>query len=114
MTDTVVFNPFEPGYVEDPYQQFAALRAHDPVHQTAFGPWYVTRYDDVLRLLRDPTLSVEDGNAAPTPLTAMRDEVLGPDRDRRRFQSMLDRDPPDHTRLRRLVSRTFTPRRIAE
>jgi cytochrome P450 len=114
MTETAVFNPFEPGYVEDPYRQFAQLRADDPVHHTAFGAWYVTRYDDVLRLLRDPSLSVESANAAPTPLTAILDEVLGPDREDGRNQSMLDRDPPDHTRLRRLVSRAFTPRRIAE
>jgi cytochrome P450 len=114
MTDTIAFNPFEPGYVEDPYAQLLALQEHDPVHETPFGAWYVTRYADVLRLLRDPALSVEDGNAQPTPMTTYIDEVLGEDRNRDRFQSMLDRDPPDHTRLRRLVSRAFTPRRIAE
>jgi cytochrome P450 len=114
MTDTAVFNPFEPGYVEDPYPQFAALRSHDPVHETPFGAWYVSRYEDVLRLLRDPSLSVEDANAAPTPLSALVDEALGPDSDRPHYHSMLDRDPPDHTRLRRLVSRAFTPRRISE
>jgi cytochrome P450 len=114
MSDTAVFNPFEPGYIEDPYRQFAELRAHDPVHETPFGAWYVSRYDDVIRLLRDPALSVEDENATPGMISAIRDEVLGPDRARDRFQSMLDRDPPDHTRLRRLVSRAFTPRRIAE
>lgn len=115
MSDTaVVFNPFEPGYVEDPYPQLALLREHDPVHQTPFGLWYVSRYEDVVRLLRDPSLSVDDANAKPTVLDAYADEVLGEDRDRDRFRSMLDRDPPDHTRLRRLVSRAFTPRRIAE
>jgi cytochrome P450 len=114
MTDTVAFNPFEPGYVEDPYGQLLALQEHDPVHETPFGAWYVTRYDDVLRLLRDPALSVEDANARPTPLREFLEEALGGERNRDRFQSMLDRDPPDHTRLRRLVSRAFTPRRIAE
>jgi cytochrome P450 len=115
MSEAMVgFNPFEPGYVENPYRQFAQLREHDPVHLTPFGVWYVSRYDDVVRLMRDPSLSVEDSNAKPTMLTAMRQEVLGEDRGRERFQSMLDRDPPDHTRLRRLVSRAFTPRRIGE
>jgi len=115
MSDTAVgFNPFEPGYVENPYPQFALLREHEPVHLTPFGVWYVSRYDDVARLLRDPSLSVDDANAKPTILDAMRDEVLGEDRDQTRNQSMLDRDPPDHTRLRRLVSRAFTPKRIAE
>ncbi len=74
----------------------------------------MSRYEDVIRLLRDPALSVEVANAAPTPLTMMREHVLGAEQQRDRFQSMLDRDPPDHTRLRRLVSRAFTPRRIAE
>jgi cytochrome P450 len=114
MTETVAFNPFEPGYVEDPYRQFAELRAHDPVHQTAFGAWYVTRYADVLRLLRDPALSVESRHAAPTPLSQLVEDVLGPDSTTDREHTMLDRDPPDHTRLRRLVSRAFTPRRIGE
>jgi cytochrome P450 len=81
----VGFNPFEPGYVENPYRQFAQLREHDPVHLTPFGVWYVSRYDDVVRLLRDPSLSVEDSNAKPTMLTAMREEVLGEDRGRDRI-----------------------------
>jgi cytochrome P450 len=114
MTDTAVFNPFEPGYAEDPYPQLATLREHDPVHLTPFGVWYVSRYEDVVRLLRDPSLSVEEANAKPTILDAYADEVLGEDRNQDHFHSMLDRDPPDHTRLRRLVSRAFTPRRIAE
>ena len=114
MTDiAVAFNPFEPGFAEDPYPQLALLREHDPVHHAPFGVWYVSRYEDVLRLLRDPSLSVSDSNANPTPLTALKEEVL-PDREDRGISSMLDRDPPDHTRLRRLVSRAFTPRRIAE
>ena len=110
-----VFDPFEPGYVEDPYRQFAALRSDDPAHQTPFQTVVVTRYDDVFRLLRDPTLSVEAANADPGPLDALAREVLGDEAvDQRERRSMLDRDPPDHTRLRHLVSRAFTPRRIAD
>ena len=48
MSETVVFNPFEPGYVEDPTRS-SQPSADDPVHQTPFGVWYVTRYDDVLK-----------------------------------------------------------------
>ncbi len=111
----VSYDPFAPGYVEDPYRQFAALREHDPVHQTPFGAVYVSRWDDVFALLRDPSLSVEQANAAETPLDALAREALGDDAallERERL-SMLDRDPPDHDRLRRLVSRAFTPRRVA-
>ncbi len=116
MTDeAVMFNPFEPGYVENPYRQFEALRDHDPVHATPFGAYYVTRHADVVELLRDPSLSVSDTNAAPTPLDDLRKETFGEERDQGPPRlSMLQRDPPDHTRLRRLVSRIFTPRRISE
>ena len=110
---TIMFNPFEPGYVENPYPQFTALRDQDPVHQTPFGTYYVTRHADVVQLLRDPLMSVSDANAAPTPLDAVREEALGDQRQGAPPLSMLQRDPPDHTRLRRLVSRIFTPRRIS-
>jgi len=83
------------------------------VHESPFGIWLLFRYDDVLRFLRDPSLSVEDASAKPTMLDQMADEVLGPDRDKEMgTRAMLNRDPPDHTRLRKLVSKAFTPRRI--
>ena len=115
MSDVAVaFNPFEPGYAENPYAQYRSLRERDPVHQTAFGVWALFRYDDVLHFLRDPSLSVEDARAKPTPLTQYMEEVLAErvqDRERG-SRAMLNRDPPDHTRLRKLVSKAFTPRRI--
>ncbi len=110
---TVTFNPFAPGYTEDPYPQYTALREGDPVHVTPFGVVIVSRYDDVLALLRDPALSVEDTHARATELTELRSEIFGDQMEARRL-SMLDVDPPDHTRLRRLVSRAFTPRSIAD
>jgi cytochrome P450 len=115
MTDAaaVAYNPFEPGFAENPYDQYRAMREHEPVHESPFGIWLLFRYDDVLRFLRDPSLSVEDANAKPTVLDAFADQVLGADRDRETgTKAMLNRDPPDHTRLRKLVSKAFTPRRI--
>jgi len=115
MTDqaAVAYNPFEPGFAEDPYSQYRAMREHEPVHESPFGIWLLFRYDDVLRFLRDPSLSVEEGRAKPTMLDALADEVLGADRDRDLgTRAMLNRDAPDHTRLRKLVSKAFTPRRI--
>ena len=124
MSDTTVaFNPFEPGYIEHPYAQFAALRAHDPVHRTPFESVFVSRYDDVFTLLRDNTLSADSDNAARGMLDQLADDALAelPAETRARIAgvqsrqlSMLDRDPPDHSRLRKLVSRAFTPRRIGE
>jgi cytochrome P450 len=109
----VAYNPFEPGFAENPYPHYRAMREHEPVHQSPFGIWVLFQYDDVLRFLRDPSLSVEDANAKPTVLDQLADDALGSDRDREQgSRAMLNRDLPDHTRLRKLVSKTFTPRRI--
>jgi cytochrome P450 len=108
---TAIYNPFEPGFTDDPYPQYEALRASDPVHQSPFGIWGLFAYDDILRFLRDSELSVEESHAHPLPLTQLAQEVLGDEAERGSY-AMLNRDPPDHTRLRRLVSKAFTPRMI--
>ncbi len=116
ISDDVVFNPFDPGFAADPYSHYAALRRADPVHQTAFGPWLLTRYADVVAVLRDPTASVEATNATLTPMQeqmqAQVDELAG-DRSRG-SRAMLSLDPPDHDRLRRLVAKAFTPRTVEQ
>ena len=56
------FNPLEAGYIEDPYPHLAELREHDPVHLTLVNQWVLFRYDDTFRLLRDPSMSVDDAN----------------------------------------------------
>ncbi len=113
MTDANIstYNPFEPGFAEDPYPQYEMVRDTDPVHQSPLGIWVLFRYDDVLRFLRDFELSVDERLANPGPLTDLAQEVLGEDANRGSY-AMLNRDPPDHTRLRRLVSKAFTPRMI--
>lgn len=108
----VSFNPFEPGFNEDPYPQYQALREHQPVYQSPFGTWVLTAHDDAVRFLRDPALSVEDRNAHDTPMDEMIRSVVGEERMEYGSRSMLSRDPPDHTRLRKLVSKAFTPRTI--
>jgi len=110
-----LFDPFAPGFTDDPYPQYAVMRAQAPVYEHPFGFWLLTGYDEVSWLLRTPGLSVEDGNmAADSLLRQMRDELYGSGEEAPRASavSMLDRDPPDHTRLRRLVSKAFTPRAI--
>jgi cytochrome P450 len=89
------------------------MRAQAPVYQHPFGFWLLTGYDDVTWLLREPGLSVEDQNvAADSLLRQVREEFYGDEAPRSNALSMLDRDPPDHTRLRRLVSKAFTRRAI--
>jgi cytochrome P450 len=114
MAETVLtYNPFEPGFIEDPYSRYASMREVDPVHHSELEFWVLFRYDDILRFLRDPSLSVEDRNARMTALDEMVRQLVG-DRADRGSRSMLSRDPPDHTRLRKLVTKAFTPRVIED
>jgi cytochrome P450 len=115
MTETAAsFRPFDPGFLDDPYPQYADLRARLPVEQHEFGFWALWRHADVMEVLK-ARLSVEDRNVETFgPMRAIYDEIYGEvDRERRGDgMSMLDRDPPDHTRLRRLVSQAFTPKTV--
>jgi cytochrome P450 len=105
------FDPFEAGFFSDPYSHYRTLREHDPVHQSALGPWMLFRYDDVVRLLRDATTSVDADKAGSNRRRELFESVA-PDREPRGRRAILNLDPPDHTRLRRLVSKVFTPRRV--
>jgi cytochrome P450 len=110
MTEAVVFNPFAPGFDADPYPHYREMRELDPVHQHPLGFWFLTRYDDVTQLLRSG-LSVEDRNLSDGPISDQFRAFAG---ERNTVTlSMLDRDPPDHTRLRKLVMKAFTYRAIA-
>jgi cytochrome P450 len=109
------FDPWSPEFVAYPYDAYAELRAGPPI--TWFEPtnqWLVPRFDDVNALLRDRRLgrtylhlaTHEEMGRPPDP------DYLAPFWHVVR-NGMLDREPPDHTRLRRLVSAAFTPRRVA-
>jgi cytochrome P450 len=110
----VIFNPFEPGFFDDPYQQYAALREHDPVHCSPLAVWVLFRYDDIVGVLRDSSLSVQVDNATPTARMQMFAEQAPAEAQERGAHSILNVDPPDHTRLRRLVSKAFTPKMVHE
>ncbi|MGH8008950.1 MAG: cytochrome P450, partial [Candidatus Binatia bacterium] len=100
------YNPFLPEVQANPFPYYAYLREHAPVYQVpGVGFWAVSRYDDVLSIVKNPHLfsasiliSALMGDLNPWP-----PEV----------PPMVALDPPDHTRLRKLVNRAFTPRRIA-
>jgi cytochrome P450 len=106
-----LFDPFAPGFTDNPYPQYATLRAGAPIHRHPIGFWLLTRYEDVSWLLR-AGLSVEDRNILDRQLLDLREQLYEDEVTRSGGLSMLDRDPPDHTRLRRLVSKAFTPRAI--
>src|SRR2546428_1704409 len=97
------FNPMDPEFLADPYPTYHRLRSDDPVHHSPLDFWVLTRYEDVVAVLRDPRFIKE-------PLVAFVAARFGAAVRRGVGVSMLDRDPPDHTRLRSLVSKAFTPR----
>ncbi|WP_027944062.1 cytochrome P450 [Amycolatopsis taiwanensis] len=110
--DALLFNPFVPGFFEDPYPQYKMLRDNDPVQNHPLGFWFVSRFDDVSTLLK-AGLSVEVANLAPGPFN-QQIEYFGTEGNAGALNlSMLDRDPPDHTRLRSLVTKVFTRRAVA-
>jgi cytochrome P450 len=107
----VVFDPFEPGFVESPYGQYARLRAQDPVHWSdLLQGWVLTRHDDVVALLRDPDISVELDNARPSTVVDQQRERQS--RTGRNSDTLVLRDDPDHNRLRKLLQRPFGPRPV--
>ena len=111
-TDALFYNPLAPGYIENPYPHFAEMRRHQPVHLTLVSQWVLFRYDDTFRLLRDPALSVSDKNIEVHDADRLAAFEAAAGDDARENTGMLGMDPPDHTRLRRLVSKAFTPSAI--
>jgi cytochrome P450 len=108
-----MLNPFEPGFFDDPYAQYRLVREQDPVHRSPIGTWALFRYEDVHRVLRDPHLSVEERHATPLAFEVDADiRAMMEERREGGTHTMLNLDPPDHHRLRRLVSKVFTPRMI--
>ncbi|HEX2047630.1 MAG TPA: cytochrome P450 [Acidimicrobiales bacterium] len=95
----------------DPYSRYARLREIAPVHRSAFGFCVLTRYDDCVQLLRASGVGKDFSRAASAlGLTEAQQAQQAAFRNDR--SNMLFADPPDHTRLRRLASRAFTPRSV--
>ena len=100
----------EDSYYQDPLGFFARLRESRPVapvRMPGYGrAWVVTRYEDVRAVLTDPRMAKDvhrwpgGGRSRPSEATGV-------------YAHMLHADPPDHTRLRRLVQKAFAPRRAA-
>ncbi|MFE3830135.1 cytochrome P450 [Streptomyces sp. NPDC059092] len=104
-------------FATDPYPAYAWLREHAPVHRTKLPSgveaWLVTRYGDARQALADARLSKNPAHHAE-PAHARGKTGIPGERKAELMTHLLNIDPPDHTRLRRLVSKAFTPRRVAE
>jgi len=100
------YNPFLPEVQDNPYPYYAYLRRHAPVYLVPdVGMWAISRYDEVLSILRNPQVF------SSSILTAAMTGDLYPFSPQ--AAEILSADPPTHTRLRKLANRAFTPRRIA-
>jgi unspecific monooxygenase len=91
------FDPLRPGFRDDPYSVYRRQRETDPVHHSPMGIWTLTRHADCEAVLRDQRFGHGEG------MNGSADHL-----------SFLTLNPPDHTRLRGLVSRAFTPKVIRE
>ena len=114
MTETVGFDPSDPGFLADPYPELNRLRERAPLFYDAGRErWFVTRHEDVRSCLRDRRLGRNFRHVlAP-------EEIGVPPLDPRwqafwdsERWSLLWLEPPDHTRLRKLVAAAFTPRSV--
>ncbi|MFF2194745.1 cytochrome P450 [Streptomyces sp. NPDC058157] len=108
---------FDWEFATDPYPAYAWLREHAPVHRATLPSgveaWLVTRYADARQALADQRLSKNPAHHAE-PAHAKGKTGIPGERKAELMTHLLNIDPPDHTRLRRLVSKAFTPRRVAE
>ena len=107
----VVWYPLDPEFIANPYPTYKELRERDPYHPSPLTQALViSKYDDVDALLRN--YKVFSNGRGPVGTRARRD--IGERIENELQPSMLSLDPPDHTRLRGLVSRAFTPRQVAK
>src|SRR5262245_52679859 len=93
-------------FLDDPYPTYRALREHDPVHRMANGSYFLTRYDDLIAIYRDARTWSSDKkidfkpNFGDSPLYE------------HHTTSLVFNDPPIHTRVRKLLAPSFTPRTL--
>jgi cytochrome P450 len=121
VTPALVAFILSPAVRRRPHLQYRVLRSVDPVHRSPFGLWLLSRHADVVAALRHPGMGNDEGKADMDALTP---GPLRPFISRQRparvdgaflevFEaSLLFQDPPDHTRLRSLVAKAFTPKRV--
>src|SRR4051794_37619843 len=106
-----LFNPLSPDYIRDPYPSYERLRTTDPMHLTPLGAYLASRHAEASLVLRDRRFGkdfVERTSRRYGP------KILEEPVFRSMSHWMLQQDPPDHTRLRGLVVKAFTARRVED
>jgi cytochrome P450 len=106
-----MFNPFDPAFRADPYPVYRRMHEEAPVMTGPMGLTLLSRYADCASLLRHPDAS-NDQRQMPDFADRIRAAGMDPDEEMTRTRPFLVLDPPDHTRLRGLVNKAFTPRMV--
>jgi cytochrome P450 len=110
-TSEPLFNPLAPEFIRDPYPSYKRLRAIDPMHVTQYGAFLASRHAEASLVLRDKRFGKDfvDRTIRRYGPKIMEEPVF-----RSMSHWMLQQDPPDHTRLRGLVVKAFTARRVED
>jgi len=110
-TSAPLFNPLAPEFIRDPYPSYERLRNNDPMHVTQFGAFLASRHAEASLVLRDKRFGKDfvDRTIRRYGPKIMEEPVF-----RSMSRWMLQQDPPDHTRLRGLVVKAFTARRVED
>jgi len=106
-----LFNPLAPEFIRNPYPAYERLRTTDPMHRTPLGAFVASRHAEVSLVMRDKRFGkdfVERSSRRYGP------EIMEEPVFRNMRHWMLQQDPPDHTRLRGLVVKAFTARRVED
>jgi len=107
-----LFNPFDPAQLEDPYPIYALARRQQPVfYSERLGVWVITRHADLCAVLRDPAFSSAGSLEATTSFAPEVHAVLS--EGYLAFTSLVQSDPPDHTRIRNVFNKALSPTRVA-
>jgi cytochrome P450 len=110
-TNAPLFDPLSPEFIRNPYPYYERLRATDPVHLTQHGMYLTSRHADISLVLRDKRF----GKDYAERITRRYGPRIMDEPVFRNFAlTMLQQDPPDHTRLRGLVAKAFTARRVED
>ena len=106
-----LFNPLAPEFIRDPYPYYERLRTTDPVHVTSFGSYVTSRHAEVSLVTRDKRFGKD---FVERTVRRYGPKIMDEPVFRSMSHWMLQQDPPDHTRLRGLVVKAFTARRVED
>ena len=110
----VIYDAFDPRWITDPIPLFDQILEENPVHLSAQNFWVLSRHEDCLAILRSRNSSSELTRANPNESVQNRDSIGEEENREDDGRAFLFRDPPDHTRLRGLVAKAFTPKMVNE